>query len=252
MLRRALIILTVASSWGVAGEEEVPKHLRRASGTNIVPALPTDVSVYKNVLSEEELAYMMTAPFGNPEWDYHTPVGEPRAFTQSGVAYVSKQQSQFDWLFERLTNLCQRANEENQWGYDILPPNVPPYGDDVQVATYTEGDFYGVHRDTQDPDGSIKQQRARRVCATVLLLNDDYEGGDLHYYLASDKNQTEIVETPAEPTFVKKKAGTAVVWKANALYHGVTELTKGARRVVVWWAHGTEALPRSDDRKDEL
>ena len=84
------------------------------------------------------------------------------------------------WIFERFTNLCKKANDEN--GYEIFERPFEP----IQAVTYLKGSFYGAHVDVVDRDVESRGPMRSRVCAVVLLVNDpesDYEGERLRYLL---------------------------------------------------------------------
>ena len=65
------------------------------------------------------------------------------------------------------------------------------------------------------------------VMSCIYFINDDYEGGDLHFkYPNSD-----------DVTVIQKKRNRIIVWPSNFLYpHSVKEVTKGERYSVVAWA----------------
>ena len=89
----------------------------------------------------------------------------------------------------------------------------------IDVLKYKEGGFYKYHIDHFDKE--------LRTFSCILLLNNDYEGGELCF---------RYPDTTREWT-VEKKAGRIIVWPSNFLYpHSVKPVTKGIRYSVVSWA----------------
>lgn len=85
-------------------------------------------------------------------------------------------------------------------------------------VTMLEGAVLPAHRDEDaDNNGNYDGKKRSHVCS--LLLNDDYEGGEL---LFPDQNAS-----------VKADAGDMVVFPGYYLSHGVSEITKGSRRVIL-------------------
>jgi len=92
----------------------------------------------------------------------------------------------------------------------------------VQFGVYREGHFYDWHRD-------YKKEGYHRKLSVSVMLNDDFEGGDL-----------EIQELWGNRTCtIPKKAGTIVIFP-SMLRHRVTPVTKGVRYSLVRWYSGPE------------
>lgn len=90
------------------------------------------------------------------------------------------------------------------------------YLDTLHVVRWTEGYQLTPHADKEEPDGSAHPFPWRDY-GTVTFLNDDFEGGVLHY---PNKGNLEV---PAQPGF------TAVHTGGIDCLHGVTKVTKGVR-----------------------
>jgi hypothetical protein len=85
-------------------------------------------------------------------------------------------------------------------------------------VTMLEGAVLPAHRDEDaNNDGNYDGKKRSHVCS--LLLNDDYEGGELLF--------------PEQNGAVKPKAGDMVVFPGYYVSHGVAEITKGTRRVLL-------------------
>ena len=89
---------------------------------------------------------------------------------------------------------------------------------DINILKYITGDFYVYHID----DG----HKTPRTISIIILINDDYEGGEL-CFLSPDQKQ-EIT--------VKTEKNKIIMWPSNFLYpHAVKKVTKGVRYSIVSW-----------------
>ena len=89
----------------------------------------------------------------------------------------------------------------------------------IDILKYKEGGFYKYH---VDHFGLIP-----RTFSCIMLLNNDYEGGEICF---------RYPDTTGE-WLIDKKPGRIIVWPSNFLYpHRVKPVTKGTRYSVVSWA----------------
>jgi PKHD-type hydroxylase len=118
------------------------------------------------------------------------------------------------WIYEKLGACMSKANDE-MWGFDW-----EGWSEDIQFTEYhaSAKGHYDWHQDMGS--GSM----AKRKLSAVLLLNSEYEGGEL-----------EIWNTTAKD--LPKKAGNVVCFPSYML-HRVAPVTKGTRQSVVIWAGG--------------
>jgi len=87
---------------------------------------------------------------------------------------------------------------------------------DLQALRYKKGGHYKFHVD--DGPGMNRKYSA------ILILNNDYEGGELCFNL--DGKEEIIKNTP----------GSLVVWPSNFMFpHMVKPITKGVRYSIVSW-----------------
>lgn len=95
--------------------------------------------------------------------------------------------------------------------------------EDLQFATYKEGDFYGYHKDAD--------KHNKRVLSVSVLLSSpfDYEGGDLIFHKVPSLDFSDF----SPPNF----QGSVIVFPSN-IYHQVTAITKGTRHSLVQWFKG--------------
>jgi PKHD-type hydroxylase len=107
------------------------------------------------------------------------------------------------------------ANVLSNWNRQLT------YGDTMQYAQYTEGQYYDWHTD-RPPICNTPQHRKLTV---VCLLNDpiEFEGGNL-----------EIEINTTQATLQK---GSVIVFP-SVLRHRVTPVTKGIRKTATYWING--------------
>ena len=102
---------------------------------------------------------------------------------------------------------------------EVMNFDRPIYIDTLHVVRWTEGYELTPHADHCNPDGS-DHPFPWRDYGTVTFLNDNFEGGVLHY-----PNQDGL-EVPAQPGY------TAIHTGGVDCLHGVTKITKGVRYTI--------------------
>jgi hypothetical protein len=96
---------------------------------------------------------------------------------------------------------------------------VPIYSDLLQIVRWPPGMFMPPHADNANPDDS-PHGMAHRDFASVVYLNDDYEGGEL-YFTALDLT-------------VKPLRGTLVAFTAGFHHeHAVLRVVRGSTRLTM-------------------
>tara|TARA_R100000742_G_C4279162_1_gene103091 strand:+ start:2270 stop:2845 length:576 start_codon:yes stop_codon:yes gene_type:complete len=89
--------------------------------------------------------------------------------------------------------------------------------DDVTVLKYEQTGFYTYHTD--------HCKKIPRTLSMILLLNNDYEGGQLSFRWNEEEHR------------IDTKANRLIIWPSNFMYpHSVFPVTKGKRYSVVAWA----------------
>jgi predicted 2-oxoglutarate/Fe(II)-dependent dioxygenase YbiX len=89
----------------------------------------------------------------------------------------------------------------------------------MDILKYEDNGYYHYHVDSA--------HNLNRVLSCVLLLNNDYEGGELCFY--DQVNKEEIC--------IPKKVGRMILWPSNFLFpHAVKPVTGGTRFSIVIWA----------------
>ncbi|WGH75637.1 2OG-Fe(II) oxygenase [Tenacibaculum tangerinum] len=120
-----------------------------------------------------------------------------------------------EWIYNRLAGLAIQCNNERYW-FDLLG-----FHNNLQLASYTEGDFFDWHLDF----GAGEISDRKLSISMQLSDSDDYEGGDLQFMM----NQ-KIVTAPREKE-------TIIVFP-SFMMHLVTPITKGVRKSMVGWIAG--------------
>jgi predicted 2-oxoglutarate/Fe(II)-dependent dioxygenase YbiX len=90
---------------------------------------------------------------------------------------------------------------------------------DIEILKYENSGFYTWHVD--------HFSEIPRTLSCILLLNNDYEGGNLCFKNPDGSGEWEV----------EIKPNRLIIWPSNFLYpHTVKPLTKGKRYSVVAWA----------------
>lgn len=109
-----------------------------------------------------------------------------------------------------------------QYGKDISPHHGTGVQGvrEISILKYDNCGFYEPHVDHFSGHP--------RLFSSILLLNNDYEGGNLCFTDPIDKT---IIKT------IDVQVGRLIVWPSLFLFpHGVKPVTKGIRYAVVGWA----------------
>jgi hypothetical protein len=110
------------------------------------------------------------------------------------------------------------------------------------IKKYQAGTYMGAHFDQQEGDDRLK-------VSFVMYLNDDYEGGEISFTIASPDGV--LQESSPNPDFeaaqkhknytfaVKPKAGSIIVFPPSPPYHHTAHLVKSGFKYMVpqHWIH---------------
>lgn len=104
---------------------------------------------------------------------------------------------------------------------DSFPEYTIEEAEDLQFAVYEKGDFYGLHKDSDEKN--------KRVLSVSVQLSEpsEYEGGEL------------VFEDGIKHESFKQR-GVVIIFPSN-LYHQVLPITKGTRYSLVQWFKGYES-----------
>jgi predicted 2-oxoglutarate/Fe(II)-dependent dioxygenase YbiX len=99
-----------------------------------------------------------------------------------------------------------------------LGPQPPLHSDLINFARWPAGYELQPHADSENP-GGVPHPYPWRDFATVIYLNDDYEGGEIHF--------------PNLGLELKPRPGTLVVFPGTLFFlHGVRRVTRGMRHTI--------------------
>jgi len=125
-----------------------------------------------------------------------------------------------------LNSMYSRLTSEYllETGTKLIAPSFP--NPSCTIKNQKVGQSHEVHTDGGDSDYGM----GRILHSSAICLNDDYEGGHTQFYL------TGTMENPNIDIDIKLKAGEALIFNAELNYHGITEVTAGARfSLILFW-----------------
>jgi PKHD-type hydroxylase len=146
---------------------------------------------------------------GNPSGDVNNEI------RNCGVSWIRPESDTF-WIFQKIQHAVSEINEQH-YRFSIQ------WGEDCQFTKY-DSSYQGFFRKHLDIVG-FSGEAARKISVSILL-NDNYDGGDLNIY------------TDETPFTVKKSKGTLVIFP-SFLLHEVTPVISGTRYSLVNWINGT-------------
>ena len=130
-----------------------------------------------------------------------------------------KQKTKIHWanyLTALLRESIQKYCNEISPNQDIKPHEIT----DISILKYEKGGFYKKHID--------HFRSAPRTLSCILLLNNDYEGGEVTFFELANEH---IIKT------VDVRPGRLIIWPSNFLYpHQIQPIKKGTRYSIVSWA----------------
>ena len=184
----------------------------------------------------------------NPEFHQTTPYFIYKAFTEEEIEWIDNLQGLYPYQdgtiggdeTSRLDDSIRKSrikwihhDDKSWWVYDKLARHIQEANrswglainsiiDSIQYTEYYEdGGHYEWHMDVGD-----YPQNNRKISLTIQLSDpNDYEGGDLEFWLGKESNKA-----PREQAF-------AVLFPSY-LMHRVTPITKGVRKSLVLWVGG--------------
>jgi len=180
---------------------------------------PQNYYYFEDVFDKEELKKIEKGVARLPIHEATTAGGEDQKSRTSRVKWVPQEDNWF-WLYEKLANYAQQANEA-LWHFDLhtLP-------EQIQYTEYL-GSKNGKYEWHQDIGPGMLSWR--KVSITVQLSGpDDYEGGDLEIFQGGPYEEERFIKAP-------KKAGCVFIFPSYML-HRVTPVTKGIRKSFVLWS----------------
>ncbi len=164
--------------------------------------LPEDIIFYKQSMS-------------GLNWDESSTVGDTDNYRNSWVKWTPKYQGdKFNWLYERIWNWTNIANDE-LWNFDLIG-----FKDSPQYTKYeSPGGKYDWHMDIMG--SGINHRKVSFVCE----LGTNFQGGKLQFKTGAGHQEIDL------------NYGDAVLFPSFYL-HRVTPLIKGTRESLVQWISG--------------
>ena len=184
------------------------------------------------------------------ECDYIIKAGE-EAPEEKGTVYSNPEEGDSDirksnisWIrnnpeIDRIQNYFFSEANRNAYGFDV---NYMP---SAQFGTYGKGDFYNWHHDVNWELDSVYD----RKLSIVIQLSDpnDYEGGHFQWLepqrqfdrmqIDTGRPVIDIEQCICSAPFSAKERGSVIIFP-SFLYHQVTPVTRGTRKVLVNWYCG--------------
>ena len=145
-----------------------------------------------------------------------------------------------DYIYKTLEKAFDDVARDYAKAQGIIdePKLFPQY----PIKKYQPGTFMGAHFDQQEGDERLK-------VSFVMYLNDDYEGGEISFTIASPggiltgarpPSDFDLAEKDTNYTFaVKPKAGSIIVFPPSPPYHHTAHLVKSGEKIMVpqHWIH---------------
>lgn len=176
---------------------------------------------FEEGFSKEELN-TIEREVGKLPYERATTYGGDTSDTRRSEIKWIPQTPEWDWLYAKLMNYAEIANNE-LWHFDL---STAP--EQIQYTEYYghENGQYDWHQDLGPDNLSV-----RKISITVQLSeSNEYEGGDLCFWLGgSDLNNCEVAP---------RSAGNVVLFPSY-LYHSVKPVTQGVRKSFVLWLGGS-------------
>lgn len=179
------------------------------------------VKVYDNTLPQHVLSNLIrvinTFQFEEATIDQGQKDFNVRRTYNKGLSNLSESMTEVHW-FNLLKSNFQSHLERyfNDIKY-ILPSNFNNIVD-VQILKYTNSGFYQYHTD--------HYESAPRTMTCLLLLNNDYEGGELCFVDPNGENEWCIEKAPAR----------MVIFPSNFMFPHTVKPVKGKRISIVGWS----------------
>jgi hypothetical protein len=199
----------------------------------------------------EEKVYYYTNVIEDPkklvdaiENDNKDPWGEWMACSGQHYVYGTDKQIvesvENDYIYKTLQKAFDDVARDyaKAQGIEEEPKLFPQY----PIKKYMPGTFMGAHFDQQEGAERLK-------VSFVMYLNDDYEGGEISFTIASPDGvlsqaspEADFAEAEKNKNYtfaVKPKAGSIIVFPPSPPYHHTAHLVKSGEKIMVpqHWIH---------------
>ena len=134
------------------------------------------------------------------------------------------------WIYDLIFPFMYEANKQAGWNLDVTT------AEPMQITRYKKGGFHKNHHDGMSdslsayniPDNSFLHGKVRKISMS-LILNNDFEGGDLEF-CSYFNGECKIIP-------VKLNVGN-IIFFLSGVEHRVAPITKGTRYSLVSWFLG--------------
>lgn len=204
--------------------------------------LEEKVYYYTNVIEDpKKLVDAIESDNENPWGEWMACSGQHYVYgTDKTIAPGSESDEKNKYIYETLQKAFDDVARDYAKAQGITedPKLFPQY----PIKKYEAGTFMGAHFDQQEGDERLK-------VSFVMYLNDDYEGGEISFTIASPGGILTEARPPADfdgaqkdrdYTFaVKPKAGSMIVFPPSPPYHHTAHLVKSGEKIMVpqHWIH---------------
>jgi len=173
------------------------------------------IMAIENAFTKEQCDHIIS--LGSNNWEK----GFTSIDNEQTLKLEALRKSDIFWINDKdITNgvlsIFKAANNKAQWNFNI------EILEDMQLARYGKGEYYDWHADGNGVVAPQLQPGMVRKISMSILLNDDYEGGEL-----------EFMHTEPLPS----TAGTAILFPSYTV-HRVKPVRKGTRYSLVGWFGG--------------
>ena len=141
---------------------------------------------------------------------------EPIPYVSSSVRNNQVCWGTEQWVYDYIWPKMMQATEDIGWNYQLAS------AESYQIAKSEVGEFHDWHQDGLGQITYDSETDRTRKLSLSLLLNDDYEGGELEVF-------------PNAP--MKRPKGTMIFFPSFQC-HQVHPVTKGTRYSLVMWFSG--------------
>lgn len=174
------------------------------------------IKTYDNVFSEEECKNILDEYSSSDEWNVATTEGNVDNYRvcedldMSGVSSLNKNPDvryKLDILTYRKVHSCAEKYKDE---FGVRVDGDSGYN----LLRYNDGGYHRSHTD------DIKS--AKRILSMSIVLNDNYEGGELSFF--------------DDGYVIPPKVGSVVIFPSNFMFpHEVKTVNNGTRYAIVTW-----------------
>ncbi len=165
------------------------------------------IGIMEDFITEQERKQLMFyASSPNAPWETYLP---PTDVWHGRMINPGSMSPKILKIMEKIRRRAAKAIKKH---YGITDP---VYADTLQLVRWRPGDDQAPHADCEQPDGT-PNEFPWRAFASIIYLNDEYEGGQIHFPKLG-------VEPELKPRMLAFFPSTA------DYLHGVKEITSGIR-----------------------